>query len=175
MPATELHRALLGANAMNLLHYDTRYQDRTDNTVAENVGWLDFTHGLTFANAVRLQCGKFPELWPQGLLQMACFAGRNSAFIDGDAAVETWSSLDRKAFAEECQARIMDHGEPDYIHSSHLVKTFLAAEEEIEEAQSDEIERVVMAAVTRYFKVPWKRKHMRRTAHQALDFVALED
>jgi hypothetical protein len=32
-----------------------------------------------------------------------------------------------------------------------------------------------MAAVTRYFKVPWKRKHMRRTAHQALDFVALED
>jgi nitrite reductase/ring-hydroxylating ferredoxin subunit len=175
MPAIELHRALLGANAMNLLHYDTRYQDRADNTVAENIGWLDFTHGLTFANAVRLQCGKFPELWPQGLLQMACFAGRNSAFIDGDAAVETWNPPDRQAFAEECLARIEDHGESDYIHSAHLVKTFLAAEEEIEEAQSDEIERVVMAAVTRYFKVPWKRKHMRRTAHQALDFVALED
>ena len=172
---TDLHCALLGASAMNLLRYDLRYQQRVDNTVAENVGWLDFTHGLTFANAVRRQCGKFPELWPQALLQMACFVGRNSGFIDGQVAVEHWRPADREAFSRGCIARIMDHGEPDYIHSAHLVKTFLAAEEEIGSVPSKEVQAEIMAAVNRYFNEPWKRKHARRTAHQALDFVALED
>jgi nitrite reductase/ring-hydroxylating ferredoxin subunit len=171
----DLYRILLGASAMNLLRYDLRYQQRVDNTVAENVGWLDFTHGLTFANAVRRQCGKFPELWPQGLLQMACFVGRNSGFIDGQVAVEHWRPMDREAFSRACLARIMDHGEPDYIHSAHLVKTFLAAEEEIGSVPSADLQGMIMAAVNRYFNEPWKRKHARRTAHQALDFVALED
>jgi nitrite reductase/ring-hydroxylating ferredoxin subunit len=171
----DLYHALLGASAMNLLRYDVRCQERVDNTVAENVGWLDFTHGLTFANAVRRQCRKFPELWPQGLLQMACFVGRNGGFVDGTVTVETWRPRDRQAFVRDCLGRIMDHGEPDYIHSAHLVKTFLAAEEEIEAALPDEIEGAVTAAVARCFKSPWKRKHARRTAHQALDFVALED
>jgi hypothetical protein len=171
----DLYRALLGASAINLLSYDVRYQERIDNSVAENIGWLDFTHGLTFANAVRLQCGKFPELWPQGLLQMACFVGRNSAFIDGKVTVQSWSHKNRESFSRTCIARIMDHGEPDYIHSAHLVKTFLAAEEEIEAELPDEVEATIMAAVNRYFSEPWKRKHARRTIHQALDFVALED
>ncbi len=173
--AHDLYGALLGASAMNLLRYDLRCQERADNSVAENVGWLDFTHGLTFANAVRRQCRKFPELWPQGLLQMACFVGRNSGFVDSKVTVEAWRPNDRRAFVRDCLERIMDHGEPDYIHSAHLVKTFLAAEEEIEAASLDEIEGAVTAAVTRYFKSPWKRKHARRTVHQALDFVALED
>jgi hypothetical protein len=174
-PAANLHRALLGASAMNLLRYDVRYQQRVDNTVAENVGWLDFTHALTFANAVRLQCSKFPELWPQGLLQMACFVGRNNGFVDDRVAVEAWQPADRESFTRGCVARVMDHGEPDYIHSAHLVKTFLAAEEEIEAVPSEAMQGVIMAAVNRYFSEPWKRKHARRTAHQALDFVALED
>jgi nitrite reductase/ring-hydroxylating ferredoxin subunit len=173
--ALDLYRTLLGASAINLLRYDLRYQEQVDNNVAENIGWLDFTHGLTFANAVRLQCGKFPELWPHGLLQMACFVGRNSAFIDGNVTVESWRPAAREEFSRDCIARIMDHGEPDYIHSAHLVKTFLAAEEEIEADLPDETEGAVMAAVNRYFNEPWKRKHARRTVHQAIEFVALED
>lgn len=174
-PVADLHCALLSAGATNLLRYDVRYQQRVDSTVAENVGWLDFTHALTFANAVRLQCGKFPELWPQGLLQMACFVGRNNGFVDDRIAVGAWQPADRESFVRGCIARIMDHGEPDYIHSAHLVKTFLAAEGEIESVPSEEVQGVIMAAVNRYFSEPWKRKHARRTAHQALDFVALED
>jgi hypothetical protein len=173
--ALDLYRTLLGASAINLLRYDLRYQEQVDNNVAENIGWLDLTHGLTFANAVRLQCGKFPELWPHGLLQMACFVGRNSAFIDGNVTVESWRPADREAFYRDCIARIMDHGEPDYIHSAHLVKTFLAAEEEIDADLPDETHGAVMAAVNRYFNEPWKRKHARRTIHQAIEFVALED
>jgi hypothetical protein len=171
---TDLYRCLLGASASNLLRYDTRYQERVDNNVADNIGWLDFTHGITFANAVRLQCSKFPELWPQGLLQMACFVGRNNAFVDSNITIEAWRP-DRESFARDCIARIMDHGEPDYVHSAHLVKTFLAADEEIEADLPGETAAAVMAAVKRYFNAPWKRKHARRIAHQALDFVSLED
>ena len=39
----------------------------------------------------------------------------------------------------------------------------------------DDIAAAVMASVGRYFAEPLKRKHTRRVAHQALEFVALED
>jgi hypothetical protein len=173
--AEDLYGALLAACAMNLLRYDTHYQERTDNSVPDNIGWLDFTHGITFANAVRLQCRKFPELWPQGLLQMACFVGRNSGFVDRSIAIDDWCVRDRPSFERQCLGRIMDHGEPDYIHSSHLVKTFIAAQEEVDAGPCEETAATVLAAVSRYFAAPLKRKHAKRTAHQALDFVALED
>jgi nitrite reductase/ring-hydroxylating ferredoxin subunit len=171
----ELHGALLGAAALNLLRYDMPMQDRTDNTVAENVGWLDFTHGITFANAVRLQCRKFPELWPQGLMQMACFAGRNSGYVDRKIEPRDWRIGAPDDFHAECLQKIFDHAEPEYIRSCHLVKTFLAAREEIESGLPDGVADAVMAAVIRYFRSPSKRKHVSRTAQQAINFVALED
>jgi nitrite reductase/ring-hydroxylating ferredoxin subunit len=170
-----LYGIMLAASAMNLLRYDTRYQEYTDNSVADNIGWLDFTHGITFGNAVRLQCRKFPELWPQGLLQMACFVGRNSGFVDKGIALADWRVGDRRSFEQDCLRRLMDHGEPEYIHSAHLLKTFLAAREEVDADLPEETAAIVQAAVSRYFAKPLKRKHARRTAHQALDFVALED
>jgi hypothetical protein len=170
-----LHRALLGAAALNLLQFDMRFQAQTDGSIAQNVGWLDFTHALTFANAARLQCAKFPDLWPSALLQMACFIGRNSGFTDPAVALEDWRVRDRAAFGWACLARILDHGEPNYIHSAHLLKTFLAAREEVASGPPEPVEAAVLAAVNRYFNEPIKRKHARRTSHQALAFVALED
>ena len=171
----DLYGVMFAAGALNLLRYDTRYQERTDNGVSDNVGWLDFTHAITFGNAVRLQCRKFPELWPQGLLQMACFVGRNSGFVDKGISLDDWRANDRRAFERDCLRRLMDHGEPDYIHSAHLVKTFLAAREEVDAGLPEETAAILLAAVARYFAAPLKRKHAKRIAHQALDFVALED
>ena len=74
-----LYRPLLMSNAYNLLHFDVSQDERVRVSVSGNVNWLSFTHGVTFANAVRKQCRKFPDLWPQGLLQLACFNGRNAA------------------------------------------------------------------------------------------------
>jgi nitrite reductase/ring-hydroxylating ferredoxin subunit len=173
--AEDLYSTLLAASALNLLRCDTRHQERTDNSVTDNVDWLDFTHGVTFGNAVRLQCRKFPELWPQGLLQMACFVGRNSGFVDKGISLDDWRARDRRSFERDCLRRLMDHGEPEYIHSAHLVKTFLAAREEVDAGVPAETAAILLAAVSRYFAEPLKRKHAKRTAHQALDFVALED
>ena len=72
------HPTTEGLHANNMLAYDMDYQEHTDRSFRDNVGWLDFTHAITFANAVHLECAKFPKLWPQGLLQMACFSGRNA-------------------------------------------------------------------------------------------------
>jgi hypothetical protein len=71
--------------------------------------------------------------------------------------------------------RIFDHAEPDYIHSVHLVKTYMAAEEEIEAGLPPATARMTLAAINRYLHEPLKRRHIRRVAHQALEFVALED
>ncbi|MSP50633.1 MAG: hypothetical protein EXQ95_15080 [Alphaproteobacteria bacterium] len=169
-----LYRALLGAAAQDMLTFDTRWGTRTDNSIAQNVGWLDFTHGLTFANAVRQQCAKHPELWPAGLLQIACFTGRNAGFTtpDGDG---DWRVDDRDAFYAACIRKIADHGEDRYILSAHLLKTFLAVREEVAAGLPAEIEAAVLASLNRFLNAPLKLKHVRRIAHQALDFVALED
>jgi hypothetical protein len=143
--------------------------------VGDNVGWLDFTHAITFANAARLQCSRFPELWPAALLQMACFVGRNAGFTDGAIRLEDWRVPDRARFEAACVARITDHAQPLYIHSVHLLKTFLAAREEIDAGLPDDHAEIVLAAVNRFFNAPIKTKHARRTAQQALGFVARED
>jgi len=169
-----LHRALLGAAALDLLQFDTRWDAQTDGTIAQNVGWLDFTHGLTFANAVRAQAAKFPELWPAGLLQLACFTGRNAAFTTAAPQLDAWRVGDRDGFFASCLARVTDHGEDQYIRSAHLLKTTLAVREEVD-ALPPESAAIALAALNRYVNTPPKRRHARRTAHQALAFVARED
>jgi len=170
-----LHTSLFGAAAAELLHFDTRVQRRTDNKVQENVGWLDFTHPITFGNALRRLCHKNPEFWPAGLLQMACFLGRSAPFVDRHTAQDGWHLPGLPSMASRAIDRIFDHGEPDYIHSVHLLKTYLAAEEEIQAGLPPATTSVMLAAINRYLHEPPKRRHIRRVAHQALEFVALED
>jgi nitrite reductase/ring-hydroxylating ferredoxin subunit len=92
----ELHHALMEAAALHLLRFDLHVEQRTENPVADNVGWLDFSHAITFGHAVRLQCTLQPELWPQALLQMAMFVGRNTPYLVAEdpvmPALRRWAS-----------------------------------------------------------------------------------
>lgn len=168
-----IYHALLMANAVNLLSFDISQQEKVKVSVSGNVGWLDFTHGLTFANAVRLQCSRFPELWPQGLLQMACFNGRNAGFTTRDYELEEWSPDDPDAGIQALVERVLDHGQAEHIVSVHLLKTALAVREEIATLETNDA-RVLVAAVTRFFDSPLKRRQARRTAYQSLQFVNRE-
>ena len=172
-PPEKIYRALLLANAANLLSFDIARQDRIRVPVSGNVGWLDFTHGLTFANAVRRQCRRYPELWPEGLLQMACFSGRNSAFATTQPDIEAWCADDPATQMQGLIETVLDHGQGEHIVSVHLLKTALAVREEIAELEDDDA-RLLVAALTRFFKSPLKRRQARRTAHQSLQFVARE-
>lgn len=170
----ELHAALLGANAANMLGYEVQQQNKVNIPISDNVGWLDFTHGITFSSAVRMQCQKFPELWPAGLLQMACFAGRNASFTARKPDLASWRVEDIEAFFAETLAGLHDHGCDEFIVSAHLLKTVLAARTEVRANAPVQVREYLAAAVNRFLHSPLKRKQALRTAHQAMSFVAMD-
>ena len=167
-----LYPALLHANALNLARFDTRFEQHAAAKPGEDIGWLDFTHGITFANAVRLQCERTPALWPRGLLQMALFVARNRGYVDASLPL---AAINTARFARDGLARVLDHGVGLYIYSAHLLKTWLAARDELATGLPEKIAMTLRAAVWRYLDTPVKQKHTRRAARLALAFVARED
>ena len=167
-----LFHALLGANARNLLTFDAGQQHRIRIAIDDNVGWLDFTHGITFANAVRVQCAKFPELWPAALLQMACFSGRNAPYTGSGTDVGSWRVEDAGAFIEEAVEGLFDHGIDEFIVSVHRLKTVMAAREELRADPPAEVADLITAGLNRFLHARLKRKQVRRNVYQAMKFVA---
>ncbi|MBM3572600.1 MAG: Rieske 2Fe-2S domain-containing protein [Alphaproteobacteria bacterium] len=167
-----IYEVVLTAAARHWLGFDTRYERRTDGPVADNIGWLDFTHAITFGNAARATCRAAPELWPPALLQLACFVGRNAGYIDC-ALIEHAAGVQQpKDLFGGAVDRLFDHGQGEFIISCHLVKTTLAAQAEaaaVPAAAAD-----LAAALARFLAAPIKRRHSLRTARQMLDFVAAE-
>jgi hypothetical protein len=173
--ATQDHyRALLGANALNMVAFDLACQDRVEIPVSANVNWLDFTHGITFANAVRRQCTKFPQLWPRGLLQMALFNGRNASFTVPDADLSAWQVPDPEEYMRQAVEGLFEHGQGEFIVSVHLLKTTLAVREELDTGLPGEVAEALVAALNRFLKSPLKRRNPGRTAYQAMQFVGNE-
>ncbi len=146
----ELYDALLGAAAFNLLHFDTGFERATDNPIADNVGWLDFTHALTFANACRHICDERPDLWPRAALQLALFVGRNRKYVHVDQDVTRWRVVDRRTFLADATEALYDHGIPEPIVSCHRLKVLLAIEDELGTTPDAPWADVICAAVTRY-------------------------
>ena len=165
-----LFDALLQANARNQVGFDTSYQDSFDRPVNDSVGWLSFTHALTFSQAVAIQCGKFPDQWSRGLLQMACFVGRNQRFLDSQIERAEWQVTDVTAYLQQVREKLLDHGMRDPIFSAHLLKTTMAVERLINDCQPDTAVWL-LAALRRFLESPFKQKHIRRLARQAIDLV----
>jgi hypothetical protein len=172
-PMRELYDG--GAAAFNLLHFDTEYERSTSNAIADNVGWLDFTHALTFANAGRHICDERPDLWPRAALQLALFVGRNRKYVrlDGDGA--RWRVDDRRTFLSAATKALYDHGIPEPIIACHRLKVLVAIQDELGSAPDAPWAKTTCAAVNRYLHTPMKRHHGLRIAAQALDFVGKEE
>ena len=170
-PVEDVYDSLLEAIALNMLHYDTSYDTATDRPVSHNVSWLGFSHGLTSSNAIRTMCEKYPRYWKQGLVQMACWAGRNRGFIDTDIDRSVWQVTDTDRFFADVTGKLLDHGMRDPIFSAHLLKTSLAVRAELAPA-SESCRSALLAALNRFLNSPIKMKHVRRLAHQAITLVA---
>lgn len=163
---------LVEAAAWMLLHADEAAFLRTDGKLADNVNWLDFTHALTFAEAGHEVVGDAPDLWPPLLLQMACFVGRNGAYVDRGLDTTPFTVADPHAFAAEATERLFDHGADRFILSAHLIKTLmagLALAKAVPAAAPD-----IHAALNRFLNARIKRRHVLRTARQMRAFVAEE-
>jgi nitrite reductase/ring-hydroxylating ferredoxin subunit len=171
-PAPALYDRLLEALALSMLQFDSSYGVAYDRPVSQNVSWLDFTHGLTFANAVRTLASRHPDLWPAGLLQMACFLGRNRPFIvaESEMNVADWEVGDPEGFLRSVHQRLLDHGMRDPIFAAHLLKTTIAVEAELDFA-SPSCRRALLASLHRFVDSPIRTKHVRRLARQAIELV----
>ncbi|MEX0922155.1 MAG: Rieske (2Fe-2S) protein [Rhodovibrionaceae bacterium] len=166
-----LYRSLLRAAALQMLRFDLSRQDRSEGPVSQNIGWLDFTHAITFANAGRQLAEETPRLWPQVLLQIGCFLGRNSGFLGNAEGSADWAVDDPEAFLAEARRGLFDHRAPEPIVAAHLVKLLTAITEEVERAPEAETAPALAAAAKRFLNTPLRRKHALRSAHQALALV----
>ena len=173
-PPMRVFHALLGANAHNLLTFDIEQQDRIRIPMDDNVGWLDFTHAITFSNAAYEQCTKFPDLWPAALLQMACFSGRNAPYTGADEDAEAWRVDDTGAFIGEAVEGLFDHGAGEFIVSVHLLKTVMATRERLRAEPPDEVADLLAAGLNRFLHSRLKRRQVRRSVYQAMKFVAYD-
>ena len=173
-----LWHALMQAGAHHLLRFDERLAARTDNAVGDDLGWLDFSHALSFGHAVRQVCTRTPSLWPQGLLQMALFVGRNSphlqAGVDSATAQAPWQVNDAGHFDAIAMQRIVDHGIGLPIFAVHRLKTWLAVRDTVALGTPPACAAALRAAVNRFLSVQFKQRHALRTAQQALRFVERE-
>ena len=173
-PPLDQFRSLLVTNAMNMLTFDLKHLDDLDQPYGSDWGWLDLTHGLTFADAVHTICSKYPELWPAGLLQMACFAGRNMGHADPNIDLEDWRVVEPDTFIADLTQTLLDHGQAEYIVSVHLLKTTQAIRSLLDSVESDSAAETMLAALNRLLQSPLRRKMVRRTARQAMRFVKLD-
>jgi nitrite reductase/ring-hydroxylating ferredoxin subunit len=173
-PAREIYDALLGAAAWNLLHFDGAVDVATQNAIADNVSWLDFTHALTFANAVRHICEGQPDLRPAALLQLALFVGRNKGYVNAQQDTARWHVADTRGFLAQEMATLYDHGIVEPIIACHRVKMLFALEDELAAAPRAPWIGAMTDAMNRWLHTPQKRHHGLRLATQARDFIAKE-
>jgi hypothetical protein len=101
---------------------------------------------------------------------MACFLGRNRAFIDERVDTEPWRVDDPEPFFAGVMEHLLDHGLRDPIHSAHHLKTSIAVEDEHASA-SPSCRRALLDGLNRFLRSPIKMKHVRRHARQALRLV----
>jgi nitrite reductase/ring-hydroxylating ferredoxin subunit len=173
-PPRELFDALLGAAAWNLLHFELGYDQAAGRKIADNVSWLDFTHAITFANAVRRLCAERPDLWARALLQLALFVGRNRPYVTAQQDVSGWRVDDPAAFVDEEMDRLYDHGVAEPIIACHRLKVLFALDDELAAAPAAPWIETACAGVNRYLNTPPKRHHGLRLARQARAFIAQE-
>jgi nitrite reductase/ring-hydroxylating ferredoxin subunit len=161
---------LLETLCRNQTCYDDGFDTAYDRPVSQNVGYLAFSHGITFANAVRQLCLRHPHLWGAGLLQMACFIGRNRNFLKIEPDESAWQVDSKKTLEDVVLDTVLDHGYRHPIFSAHIVKTPVAIFEEHETA-SESCRVHLLSALNRLLHASFKQKHVRRLARQAIDLV----
>ena len=171
-PPDEIFHVLVEAAAWNLLHVNEHVFTRTDGKLADNVGWLDFTHALTFAEAAQTVVRRRPNLWPAALLQIACFIGRNAGYVAPDLDTSGYSVPDPERFVEDSISGLFDHGRDRFIVSVHLTKTLLAGVNLMH--MQPALTPTLTAALNRFLRAHIKGRHVLRTARQMRELVEQE-
>jgi nitrite reductase/ring-hydroxylating ferredoxin subunit len=171
-PPEAIFPVLVQAAAWSLLHADEDFFTSADGKLADNVGWLDFTHALTFAEAAQTVVPLRPALWPAALLQLACFVGRNAGYVAPKRDIDGDAISDAEEFMAESIREMFDHGRDRFIISVHLVKTLLAGGNLMRSQPA--LTPTLTAALCRFLRAHIKGRHVLRTARQMRELVEQE-
>jgi nitrite reductase/ring-hydroxylating ferredoxin subunit len=163
---------LVEAAAWTMGHADPVTLTRVDVGIDGDIGWLDFTHALTFAEAGLSAVAAAPDLWPALLLQLACFVGRNQGYVDPAFDLDAFAVADPEAFLARETRGLFDHGRGRFIISAHLIKTLMAGAELARRLPA--AAPVLFAALNRFLHTPIQERRTLRVAHQMRAFVEAE-
>jgi len=169
----EKWESLLAASAICMLRFDTARQDIVDQPIAQNVGWLAFTHAITFAESLYFHAERDPSLWRSGLLQQACFIGRNSRFLTQGPTIINATLPDATDFFAVQKAALFNMDAGDYIYSVHRLK-MVSAVEKLVKLVSHDTSKLLISALNKYLSSPLRQKHPARTILQAKATVSRE-
>ncbi len=165
-------RRLVDSAALLLLQVDEAQFSSVDAKIGDNIGWLDFTHSLTFAEAGARVAAESPRLWPAVLLQLACFIGRNARYAGTRSEANLLDEADAERFFSSPARHLIDHGRERFIVSVHLIKTFYAGRRLVEHGLANKT--LLASAIRRYILAPTKGRHVLRNARQMFELVGTE-
>jgi nitrite reductase/ring-hydroxylating ferredoxin subunit len=151
-----------------------RYDPAGERDFHDDFGWLDITHGMTYANAVRWHVADgsvTPDhvrlvLWT---VFLANWTGRHEWHTGvGERADVESRSDDLAAYGRELQHESLLDGTTAFIVHAHAVKTSVAATEEAIRLDST----VPLDAVARFMAAPKLERFVAATVTRSIDFIA---
>jgi nitrite reductase/ring-hydroxylating ferredoxin subunit len=155
-----------------------RYDTAGEFDFADDFGWLDITHGLTYANAVRWHhrqaiergAGPTPDLVRLAMFTafLAQWTGRHEWHTSvGERAEVEPISTDLRTYADELQRQSLLDGTSAFIVHAHAVKTSRAAAIEAQRAGS----ALPLDAAARFLAAPKLERFVAATVERSIDFL----
>ena len=154
-----------------------RYDTDGEFDFADDFGWLDITHGLTYANAVRWhhrqaieRSGPTPDLVRLAMFTafLAQWTGRHEWHTSiGPRAEVAPLASDPKTYADELQRQSLLDGTSAFIVHAHAVKTSRAAAVEARRAGST----LPLDAAARFLAAPKLERFVAATVERSIDFL----
>ncbi len=155
-----------------------RYDTSGEFDFADDFGWLDITHGLTYANAVRWHCrqaidhggGVTADLVRLTLFTafLAQWTGRHEWHTSVGEREEVHPlAPDLATYGEELQRQSLLDGTSAFIVHAHAVKTSRAASIEAARAGSS----LPLDAAARFLAAPKLERFVAATVERSIDFL----
>jgi nitrite reductase/ring-hydroxylating ferredoxin subunit len=161
--------AVVVAVSERMLRYDTA----GDRDLTDDFGWLDITHGLTYANAARWHAGLQPGPDTLRLTLFACFLAHYTGRHEWHTTVGPRHDVDRPStktdtYGEAAVRASMLDVSGAFIVQAHAIKTSRAAWEE-----SVRIGSVTpLDAAWRFMHAPRQDRFVASAVQQSIDFLS---
>jgi hypothetical protein len=149
-----------------------RYDPDGERDFHDDFGWLDITHGITYANAARWHHRHHPSADTVRLalftVFLAHYTGRHEwhTAVGPTAEVEP-RSTDLRTYGEALQRESLLDGTTAFIVHAHAVKTSRAATEEALRIGSSR----PLDAVARFLGAPKLERFVAATVVRSIDFL----